>query len=187
MMARPMPHDVIARSQLWGIRCIAVLHGLLAPLTVLIGSAFVGLMLIVIRARSLDDALTQPPFFSGIYYSFLVPGGLMGEPGLLAILCNPFLVLSGVAALGLWLRRGWGRWVAIGLSFFCVLQTMVSFTYNAVMLLGQASHPDEYAFSALVLAAPLLPLLWYGPVVWYLTRPRIAAVFSGGSGDCATP
>jgi hypothetical protein len=195
-MASPVPHNVIARSQLWGIRSLAVMHCLLAPFNLLVGTAFVGSIINLLHFSTFEDMQFQSGLYTGLLSCFALPGVKLGAAGMfLAITCNPFLLASIAAAVGLWLRRSWGKRTALVLSTICVAQTLYSFAWTLVLYLTHALPPGQYVASAMreyaaasaMLIALLLPLLWYGPVIWYLTRPGVAAAFSGSSGDCATP
>jgi hypothetical protein len=165
-------------------------------MTLAVGMIFVGYLQIVWGVKSIEDLASMGGWYVGLLsLGMFVPRaidnlfayfGLVGS--LLVLTLNPFVLASFAAAVGLCMRRRWGRRTAIVLAAIGLVASFNAFFWNVVHCLYYPRGFDwalQIASQMTFAIAALLPVAWYAPVLLYLSLPGVATHFQKVEGDAA--
>jgi hypothetical protein len=140
-------------------------------MTLAVGMIFVGYLALIWGGKSFEDIAAHGGVYLGmlslvafcptVVNNFLGHFGLVGS--FVALALNPFVLVSIVAAVGLWMRRGWGRRTAIALAVIGLFASVNSAFWNIVRCMY---FPRSFEWAAQVgieitfAVFSLVPLLW---------------------------
>jgi hypothetical protein len=139
---------------------MTILHFVFAPLTAAVVYILVAFLIMLPK-------LIQNPDYAHPFVAAWLAGGLGYLP--FAAVVGLCAALSVTIGIGLWRQREWGRRLALTLAAIGAL----TFSNGTVWAIRYFLRHDRDP----TLAWWLPPLIWYGWVLWYLTRKEVAEAF----------
>lgn len=94
-------------------------------------------------------------------------------------------VLNVVAGYGLLRLHLWGRGLAVGLAIYGVLASTIAPLFTVPMMLESQAAGMEAIIIGSVVGGILIGLVWYGLIIFFLTRPYIGDALRRASGVAA--